>query len=105
MAAVDVSEELRAWLRAEIDAQCFGEDFPFEVIPQVQVTPQGTAVQYVIIIQMRAPLLGQPPLLHVASASSPRPPREDVRQVVTAALQGLRALSRQLLRAGNGSGA
>jgi hypothetical protein len=103
MSASDISEELRAWMRAEIDAQCFGEDFGFDVIPQATITPQGEAVAlYVLIVTMRSPLLGQPPLLHVAGISSPRPARDDVRQVVTAALQGLRAVAAQVMAGANG---
>jgi hypothetical protein len=101
MSASDISEELRAWVRAEIDAQCFGEDFGFDVIPQAAVTEQGPAVQYVIIVTMRSPLLGQPPLLHVAGVQAPRPARDDIRQVATAALQGLRAVSARVM---NGAG-
>lgn len=102
MSASDITSELRAWLAAEIDAQCFGEDFGFDVAMQAAMTPQGAAVQYVLIVTMRAPLLGQPPLVHVAAIASPRPSRDDIKQVVTGGLQGLRKLSAQVLAGANG---
>jgi hypothetical protein len=102
MSASDISEELRAWMRAEIDAQCFGEDFGFDVVPQATLTPQGPLAQYLFIVTMRSPLLGQGPLLNVAAVSAPRPSRENVRQVVTAALAGLRAASAQVMAGANG---
>lgn len=89
-------------MRAEIDAQCFGEDFGFDVVPQAIINPQAM-VQYVFTITMRSPLLGQPPLLHVAAAQHPRPGRDDVKAVVTQALAGLRQLSAQVMASANGS--
>ncbi len=105
MAAADQSEEARAWLRAEIDAQCFGEDFGFDVAPQLAGTPEGMALQYVIIITMRSPLLGQPPLMHVAGAPVSRLTAEIVKQIVTSAMRGLRDLSAQTISAANGRSA
>lgn len=100
MAAADQSEEARAWLRAEIDAQCFGEEFGFDVAPQV--LPDGSGMAYMVLITMRSPLLGQPPLMHMAGVPASRLTAEIVRQVVTGALRALRELAAQTLSAANG---
>lgn len=103
MAASDQCGEARAWLRAEIDAQCFGEEFGFDVWPQVMGDANAMQVNYVLLITMRSPLLGRPPLMHVAGCPVPRLTAEMVQQVVTSALRGLRELSAQTVAAANGS--
>lgn len=101
MAAADQSEEARAWLRAEIDAQCFGEDFGFDVAPQV--LPSGDGMAYMILITTRSPLLGKPPLMHMAGVPASRLTAEIVKQVVTGGLRALRDLSAQTLATANGN--
>jgi hypothetical protein len=102
MAATDQHDEARAWLRAEIDAQCFGDDFGFDCVLQLAGTPEGMALQYVIVITMRSPLLGQPPLMHVAGRPVPRLTAEMITHVVTNGLRSLRQLSAQALAPADG---
>jgi len=65
-------------------------------------TPDGVSAGYVIVITMRSPLLGQPPLMHVAAVQVPRLTADLVKQLVTSGLQGLRRLSAQALATMNG---
>lgn len=101
MGAVDQSEEARAWLRTEIELQCFGEEFGFDVAPQV--LPSGDGMVYVVVLTTRSPLLGQSPLMHVAGVPASRLTPELVKHVVTSGLRALRQLSVQTMAAGNGS--
>lgn len=100
MGAVDQSEEARAWLRSEIDAQSFGEEFGFDIAPQV--LPSGDGMAYMVLITMRSPLLGRPPLMHMAGCPVSRMSAETVKQVVTSGLQALRQLSARTLATANG---
>jgi hypothetical protein len=103
MTAVDVAARVRTAGLATIERQCLGDEFGFDAVGQVAQTPGGMAVIYTLITSTRSPLLGQPALANVSQIASPSPTVEQVEQVVTEAMRGLRDLSRKMLAEANGN--
>lgn len=99
MSAIDTSAQVRAWALAEIEAQCFGEDFGTDVGWDVLPGPGGQPViAYRLMVSCRSPLLGQPPLFAVTPLLSPQPTAELVKNAVTESLRQLRSLAAELTR-------
>lgn len=98
MGAVDVSGQVRAWALAEVEKQCFGEDFSVDVGRDAVPMPGGVQVGYRIVISRQSPLLGQGPLFSLAPLLTPQPTAEQVGEAVTTLLRNLRDLSAQMLR-------
>lgn len=98
MGAVDVGAQVRAWALAEVEQQCFGEEFGVDVGWDAMQTPAGPQVGYRIAVSCRAPLLGQGPLFALAPLLMPQPTAEQVREAVTALLRTLREASAQMLK-------
>jgi hypothetical protein len=102
VSAVDVAAQVRAWVMAEVDKQCFGEEFGVDIAWDVMQTPAGIQLGYRIVLTCRAPLLGQGPLFSVAPLATPRPEEPQVTEAVTEMLRQLRAGSAQMLRTAGG---
>lgn len=99
MGAVDISAQVRAWALAEVEQQCFGEDFGVDVAWDAVPTPGGVQVGYRIVLSCPSPLLGQGPLFAMVPLLTSQPTAEQVREAVTALLQTLRSNAAQLLKA------
>jgi hypothetical protein len=104
MGAFDVSAQVRTWALAEVEQQCFGEEFGVDVGWDAVPGATGVQVGYRIAVSCRAPLLGQGPLFSLAPLLTPQPTQEQVRDAVTAMLKQLRELSAQMLKAPARSG-
>ena len=101
MAATDNGVKVRTAALAAIDKACFGEDFGLDAAMQLAQTPNGVMPVYALVFTTRSPLLGQGPLVHVATIPSPAPTGEQIEQAVTAAIKALRDLSTKILTDGN----
>jgi hypothetical protein len=99
VSAVDVSAQVRAWVLAEVERQCFGEEFGADVGWEAMQTPAGIQVGYRIVLSCRSPLLGQGPLFSMAPMLTPRPEETQVTEAVTELLRQLRMVSAQVLKA------
>lgn len=101
MAAADTGAQVRAWALAEIDAQCFGEDYGVDIAWDAVPTPQGVQVMYRVMVSCRSPLLGQGPLFSLAPLPSPQPTAEMVKAAATETIRQLRDLSAKVLAGAN----
>jgi hypothetical protein len=99
MGAVDITAQVRAWALAEVEQQCFGDDFGVDAGWDAIPTQAGVQVGYRLVISCRSPLLGQGPLFSLAPMLTPQPTAELVREAVTTLLRNLRELSAAQLKA------
>jgi hypothetical protein len=98
----DHDAELRALLAAVLDRQAFGQDFGFMVTCHVVPVQGSFHVIRQIVITLRSPLLGQPPLLH----TFPAPfgvSDATITSNVTAGAAELRKAAAAVLAQGNGN--
>lgn len=98
MTAIDVPARIRATALAEIDKQCFGEDFGFDCALFVTQAPNRVIVGYNLVTTCRSPLLGQPPLMNIAQLLTSDPDAAAITNVVTDAMRELRQFSAKILR-------
>lgn len=98
MGAIDVSAQVRAWALAEVERQCFGEEYGVDVAWDAIPAQAGVVVGYRIMVTCRSPLLGQGPIFSLAPLLTPMPTAEQVSETVTQLLRNLRELSAQLIK-------
>lgn len=92
--------EIRAHLRASLEKRAFGVAYGYDLalaVGQVQ-TPQGPRMMpvYTLLITRPSPLIGGPPLSHLAQVAHARPSFEMVDEQVADGLRQLAALHAQL---------
>jgi len=90
LTAIDQTAQIRGWAASEIDKICLGEDFPFCVLTQAASTPQGNVLGFLIVVQVRSPLLGGQPGLSMHPLPNPCPSEQAVRDTARAAVTELR---------------
>lgn len=95
----DLEQEVRGWVAAVISAQRFGQDFGYALTWGPAQTPGGLMISWTILVTLRSPLLGQPPIGHVVQLVSPSALTEAaVTQAVSGAITALRAAHEQAKR-------
>lgn len=103
MSAIDNGAKVRTAALAAVEKACFGEDFGVDATLSLAQSQAGVMPVYTLVFTTRSPLLGQGPLVHVATIPSPAPTGEQIEQAVTQALKGLRDLSTKILTDGQHS--
>lgn len=100
--SADQSAEIRGHVHASLMKRAVGVTYGYDVsfmAAQVQ-SPQGPRVVpvYVLLITRPSPLIGQPPLSHIAQIPSSRPTTEQVDEQVADGIRLLAALHAELKR-------
>jgi hypothetical protein len=106
VAITDLGAQAKAWALDEAAKHCLTEDFGVDVCwsPQAAQTPQGVQMipGWVLLITMRNPLLGQPPIYHLAPVGIPVTGEEQMRAEVGKGIRMLRDLAATQLAGING---
>jgi len=100
MAAFDIRQDFSDLVKAEIDAQCLGEDYFFHVSAGVAIAPPSNGLRLNVIIGRAAPsqLIGHPPLLYGIRLQDLREATPQMaHDLVADALDKLASLVRELL--------
>jgi hypothetical protein len=95
MAAIDMSAQVREWVKTAISDACMREDFAFDV--RWDTTPN--TIVYTVIITMPNPLLGKGPLLQRFSAPLSALREDAIRLGVHTVMQQLREAHKGILDA------
>lgn len=97
----DHDAELRALVHAAVDRDGYGEPFGYLITSTVLPVQGGFRVQRQIVITLRSPLLGQPPLMHTFPAPFGLPDKV-ITAGITKGIQELRKAAATVLAQGNG---
>lgn len=100
MPDVNQDTQVRRLIAAAIEKRRFGVDYGYDVtwMPVQVNTPQGPRMMpvYTLLLTRGSPLIGQPPLSHIAQIPSPGPTAEQVDEQVGEGIRLLAELHAQL---------
>lgn len=106
MTATDIAAEVTAWAVAEVNKQCFGEDYGVAITLQMAPAQvQGGVVMqpmWMLVLTGRSPRLGEGPIFGMQPVAAARPTEEQVKGAVTSALRQLRDYAASKLAGANG---
>lgn len=92
MTVFSISRRITAWVDDELDeaSRLSGEEFGREVSMTAGTTPKGDAIIWLILVTLRSPFLGEPPIGSLGKIQGNFPSEPVVRHTVRSSAESVR---------------